>query len=92
MAKSYSIADARHNLAAIVHELEHQPVIALTRRGAPVAMLVSIDAYRRLLPEGARFWDAYMEFRKAFDLEHLDIAPEVFESVRDQSPGREIAL
>jgi prevent-host-death family protein len=39
MPKTYSIAEARHNLAAIVHEAERQSPVALTRRGEPVAVL-----------------------------------------------------
>ena len=37
----YTIAEARHNLAAIVHELEDKEQIELTRRGEPVAVLLS---------------------------------------------------
>lgn len=92
MAKSYSIAAARHNLAAIVHELEQQPRIELTRRGVPVAVLVSIDTYRHLLPDATTFWEAYTEFRGTFELEQLDIDPTIFTAVRDMAPGREVTL
>jgi len=40
--QSFSIAEARHDLAAVVHQLEHQPHIQLTRRGKPVAVLMSL--------------------------------------------------
>lgn len=48
MPASYSIADARHNLAAIEHELDHEPAIRLTRRGQPVAVLLSMSEYARM--------------------------------------------
>ncbi len=48
MSKRYTIAEARHNLAAIVHELERRAHIELTRRGEPVAVLLSMREYRRL--------------------------------------------
>jgi antitoxin Phd len=92
MARRYSIAEARHNLAAIVHELEDQPVIELTRRGEPVAVLVSLERYRRLLPGGQGFWDAYSSFRAAFGPDELAGADDPFRALRDRSPGREVTL
>lgn len=92
MSKRYSIAEARHNLAAIVHELEEQPVIELTRRGEAVAVLLSLESYRRLLPAGAGFWSAYTSFRDAFGSDLLAAGADTFGDVRDRSPGREVAL
>ena len=89
MTPNYSISEARHNLAALVHELESQDRIQLTRRGEPVAVLLSMRAYRRLTAPRANFWDAYQSFRKAFSLSKLNIQPAVFEAVRDRSIGRE---
>ncbi|MCC6189368.1 MAG: type II toxin-antitoxin system Phd/YefM family antitoxin [Anaerolineales bacterium] len=90
MARKYSIAEARHNLAALVHELEQQELIELTRRGEPVAMLVSMRAYRRLTEPRGDFWNAYERFRRSHRLSKLNIQPEVFADVRDRSTGREV--
>jgi prevent-host-death family protein len=90
MTQKYSIAEARHNLAALVHDLDRKDAIELTRRGEPVAMLVSMRAYRRLTAPTASFWDAYQSFRQAFPLSKLNIQPEVFEGLRDKSAGREM--
>ena len=89
MAKRYSIAEARHHFAALVHELEHKPMIELTRRGEPVAVLLSIQEYHRLLAKDASFWDAYTAFRDSVGLAGLQIDAELFDGVRDRSPGRE---
>ena len=89
MEKSYSIAEARDNLAAIVHDVEDASTVELTRRGRPVAMLISVREYRRLRGESKDFWDAYTGFREGVDLEALGIGPEVFEGLRDPSAGRE---
>ena len=70
MPKSYSIAEARHNLAALVHELEHKPLIALTRRGEPVAVLLSIAEYQRLLAKETNFWDGVLRHRGRGDGGH----------------------
>lgn len=90
MAQKYSIAEARHNLAAIVHDLEKKESIELTRRGEPVAVLLSMRAYRRLAAPKKDFWDAYQAFRRAFPLSRLNIQPDVFENGRDTSIGREV--
>ncbi len=90
MPKSYSIAEARQNLAAIVHEAERQSPVALTRRGEPVAILLSIEEYQRLLAKDTRFWDVYTAFRNSVDLTQLDIEANVFNGVRDPAPGREV--
>jgi cellobiose PTS system EIIB component len=91
MPKRYSIAEARHNLAAIVHELEDQPLIELTRRGDPVAILLSYAAYRRLR-SGGGFWAAYSAFRETVDASQLETEAASFQAVRDRSPGREVNL
>jgi prevent-host-death family protein len=92
MSNRYSIAEARHNLAAIVHDLEQQPVVELTRRGEPVAVLLSIEAYRRLAPGATTFWEAYTAFRSAVDRAQIGSEPEIFAEVRDRSPGCEVIL
>jgi len=90
MAKRYSIAEARQNLAALVHELERKARIELTRRGEPVAVLLSMREYQRLVTDKHGFWQAYESFRSTVDLPKLQIEPEVFDGVRDRSAGREM--
>lgn len=89
MAKSYSIAEARDKFATIVHSVEEATAVELTRRGKPVAVLLSIEEYRRLLAGRKSFWNAYTEFRGGVDPRRLGIGPETFEGLRDASPGRE---
>ncbi len=90
MPKSFSIAEARHDLAALVHQLDHQPRIQLTRRGKPVAVLLSVREYNRLTAQTQGFWEAYTIFAEATDLRHLAIDPQVFDDVRDRTSGREV--
>lgn len=87
MSSRYSIAEAQHNLTAIVHELEERGLIELTRRGEPVAVMLSLKEYRRLAAGRKRFWDEPRTFRETADLSRLDIEPEVFEGVRASSSG-----
>ena len=91
MTKQYSIADARNNLPGLVHEVEHGAAVELTRRGKPVAVLVSIGEYRRLRGDKkGGFWDALQEWRSTVDWENWDdsVIDGLLEE-RDRSPGRD---
>jgi antitoxin Phd len=92
MTRKYSIAEARDNLPSVVHEVEGGNRVELTRRGKPVAVLVGIEEFERLAAGRRDFWEAYEEFRREFDLTQLGIDPEqIFEDVRDSSPGRDFS-
>ena len=88
MSKQYSIAEARHDFAAIVHEAETEGPIEFTRRGRPVAVLLALDDYKRLAQKDFDFRAAYEQFRASADFEALDIGPEIFD-VREHTSGRE---
>ncbi len=90
--KSFSIAEARHDLAALIHQLDRQPRIQLTRRGKPVAVLISVREYDRLTTKAQSFWEAYSNFSEAVDLTNLKIDPHIFDEVRDRTSGREVDL
>ena len=88
MTKAYSIAEARDQLARLVHQAEDGETIELTRRGRPVAVVVSVAHYRRLHGEGRSVWDVVQAFRASHDMEELDIDPdEIF--ARDETTERE---
>lgn len=93
MTITYSIAEARDKFAAIVHEAEatDQPV-QVTRRGQPVAVILSQEKYERLLqdePTKPDFWTAYMQWRKEWNVDELDLDPdEIWGDVRDRTGKR----
>ena len=90
MVKTYSIAEARDNLASVVQEAEEGMQVQVARRGKPVAVLVGVEDFERLSKKKPGFWEAYQEFRRRVDLEELNFDPdEIFRDVRDQSPGRD---
>jgi prevent-host-death family protein len=68
MPKRYSIAEARSNLPAIIDQVAAGQEIELTRRGKPVAVVVSLRELERLRSERPRFSDAYREFLEAHSL------------------------
>lgn len=90
--KRYSIAEARDQFAAIVQEVEQTAPVEVTRRGKPVAVLISLKEYQQLRTGKQDFWDAYLAFRNQVDLEKLDIDPTLFEEARDRTPGREVTF
>lgn len=49
MEKDYTIAEARRDLAAMVRAVERTGRARITRRGRPVAMVLSIAEFERLL-------------------------------------------
>jgi len=94
MTTSYSIAEARNQFTALVRDAEetNQPV-QVTRRGQPVAVILSADEYARLIENQPQqdFWTAYLAWRERWDVdswEENDDDP--FAAVRDKSPGREM--
>ena len=90
MAKRYSIADARNQLAQVVHQAEDGSLIELTRRGKPVAVVLSLEAYRRITAERPSPWTVIKAFRENNDMDELDIDPDVlFE--RSNETGRDFS-
>ena len=90
MSRQYSIAEARENLAHVIQEAEQGVKVELTRRGKPVAVLLSLPEYERISRKRASFWESYQEFRR----KHSDLDVETadaFEDVRDSSPGRDFS-
>ena len=92
MFKQYSIAEARDHFAALIHKVEQDTAVELTRRGKPVAIIMSIQQYQQLQAKRTGFWQAFNSFRSKYDLHQLDIQPETFAELRDGTPGREVAL
>jgi prevent-host-death family protein len=91
---TYSIAEARDRFAALIRQVERKrQAVQVTRRGTPVAVILSQEEYDRLLNSQMEhnFWPAYHEWRRAWEPE-LWADDDTFGDVRDQSPGREIAL
>ena len=85
MTKRYSISDARSNLPGLVHDVERGLAVELTRRGKPVAVLLSIDEDHRLRDRKSGFWDALQEWRSTVDWDELGDIDQVFRDVRDYS-------
>ena len=76
---SYSVSDARKDLARVVDESSSSPV-EITRHGETVAVMVSADIYQQLHDA----WED-MEDLKAFDEALADPSPHIpWDEVREE--------
>ncbi len=64
--RSYTMAEAKSQLGALVEQSQQGPV-ELTRRGKPVAILISTEEYERR----PSLWEAIQDFRKEVDINEL---------------------
>ena len=92
MSKRYSIAEARSNLPTIVDQAENGLEVELTRRGKPVAILISPRQLERLRSDRPRFTDAYKTFLRKHSLADLNLDQDFFQSIRDKSSGRKVSV
>lgn len=90
--KTCSMAEARRNLARLIRSAERGRAVEITRRGEPVAVLLSAAEYLALTGERPPFVDALERVRARFEVAELGIGDEEFEGIRDESHGREVAL
>jgi prevent-host-death family protein len=92
MSRRYSIAQARSQLPAIVDQAESGLEVELTRRGQPVAVVVSRRELERLRGRRQYFGDAYRRFIATHALEDIGVEPDFAPSTRDRTAGRTVAL
>ena len=92
MLKRFSIADARANLPALVDEVAAGEQVELTRRGKPVAVVISPREYTRLASARPSFSDAYRAFLARFVREDFAVDNDFFVALRDPTSGRKVDL
>lgn len=92
MSQRYSIAEARSRLPAIVDLAESGTEVELTRRGQPVAVVVSHRELERLRGRRVHFGDAYRKFLVTHSLEDIGIDDDFAAAARDRSLGRKVTL
>ncbi len=90
MQNQYTVSEAKNKLPAIIHSVEMGPSVQLTRRGRPVAVLISVAEYDKLRGGYNNFWDTLTAFRKRMQAVQVDISERDFETIRDSSTGREV--
>lgn len=92
MPKRYSIADARSNLPSLIDQAEAGEEIELTRRGKPVAAIVSLRELERLRGARTVFSDAYRRFLRSHSVRDIGLEDDFLQSTRDRETGRKVSL
>jgi prevent-host-death family protein len=92
VAQRYSIADARTSLPSIVDQAEAGQTIELTRRGKPVAVVVSLREFERLRGDRPQFAALYKAFLAKHSLADVGLDAGFAASARDRKPGRKVSL
>ena len=92
MPQRYSIAEARSHLPTIVDQAESGVEVELTRRGEPVAVVVSTREFERLRGKRLHFGDAYKKFLETHSLREIGVEDDFAASIRDRTTGRKVSL
>lgn len=92
MARKYSVAEARSSLPAIIDQAESGLDVGLTRRGKPVAVVISVREFERLRGDRPRFGASYRHFLETHSLKEVGVDADHFASGRERGSGRGVSL
>jgi prevent-host-death family protein len=90
--RQYSITDARSSLPRIIDQAEAGLEVELTRRGRPVAVVVSRRTFDRLRDKRRQFGEAYQRFLERFSLDEIGLDQGELATARDTTAGRRVTL
>ena len=65
--KTSTIAEAKNNLSQLIHRLESDEPIHLTRHGKPVAVMLSEANYQKLTQKNKGLFQAIQQWRSQLD-------------------------
>lgn len=90
--KTSTIAEAKNNLSYLIHQLEVNEPIHLTRYGKPVAVMMSETQYEKLTSPVKSLNTAILNWRSQLD-ESMDIGLTDMElkAIREESTGRDFS-
>ena len=94
MPRQIPLSKARDHLPALIRDAESGDTIQLTRRGQPVAVLLSNEEYARLRQghQENGFFEALLDFRQNHRLDRDDADAGEWDNLRDRSTGRPVEL
>ncbi len=87
-ARQVSLADARNHLTTLVRDVEHGLRVELTRRGRPVAVLVSHQEYERMAPNARSIAAILDAWHASLPSDFEGFTAKEVASWRDRSAGR----
>ena len=88
-----SVTQARNTLSRLIRRVEDGEPVHITRRGKPVAVLVSRGVYDRLESGTPRrdFWQAIQDWRSQVGVDWPELTLDEVDGWRDRRPPREPA-
>jgi len=82
MVGEVPVSEARRKLSGLLTRVQEGKRIRITRRGKPVAVLLSLPDYLALTGERPSFMDATRGVRERFDVDALGSEDQDFEGLR----------
>jgi prevent-host-death family protein len=87
--KASTIAQAKNNLSHLIHQLERDEVIQLTRYGKPVAVMMSESHYQKMITPNRSLNAAIQTWREQLDASlEIGFSDDELHALRHQSTGR----
>ena len=88
--KTSTIAEAKNNLSHLIHQLEVEEPIHLTRYGKPVAVMMSENQYQKLVSPQKSLYSALLNWRSQLDeASDIGLTGNELNVIRKESAGRE---
>mgnify|MGYP003517197168 CR=1 FL=1 len=81
-----SIADAKNRLPALIHQAEAGEAVTITRRGKPVAVVISFDEYERVRGAASSWMNRLDAWRKNLPDGVEGLTDTELDAVRDRAP------
>lgn len=89
MSNDYSVAETKDKLTNLLRMVEAGDHVHITRRGKPVAVLLSTREFLDLTSRPRCFMEALRRFEEDPDAGEAVIDDDFLDGLRDRSPGRE---
>ena len=88
--KTSTIAEAKNNLSQLIHQLQSDEPIHLTRHGKPVAVMLSEANYQKLTQKNNGLYQAIQQWRNQLD-SNSGLTESELKNVRATSQGRDFS-
>ena len=88
--KTSTIAEAKNNLSQLIHQLDSDEAIHLTRHGKPVAVMLSEANYQKLTKKKCSLYQAIQQWRSQLESDSALTETEL-KSLRAASQEREFS-
>lgn len=92
VSPDYSIAAAKDHLTEVIRHAEAGEDVTVTRRGRPVAVLLSVARYRQLEQLRPDFWSLAEHIASATAADRVTYDESDFAGLRDSAPSRDVDL